>query len=82
MAWPTGDFDLALRGLLGADAPLSGSTVARLKEHWQAERVQWQGRSLEDLEGVYLWGDGLYVKVGLEKDKAALLVVLAALSNG
>lgn len=77
-----GDFDLALRGLLGADAPLSGSTVARLKEHWQAELVQWQGRSLEDLEAVYLWVDGLYVKAGLEKDKAALLVVLAALSNG
>jgi transposase-like protein len=26
-----GDFDLALRGLLGADAPLSAATVARLK---------------------------------------------------
>ena len=27
-----GDFELALRGLLGDGAPLSGSTVARLKE--------------------------------------------------
>ncbi len=27
-----GDFELALRGLLGEDAPLSASTVARLKE--------------------------------------------------
>lgn len=27
-----GDFDLALRGLLGEDAPISASTVARLKE--------------------------------------------------
>ena len=26
-----GDFDLALRGLLGEDAPVSASTVARLK---------------------------------------------------
>ena len=32
-----GDFDLALRGLLGEDAPVSASTVARLKEKWQAE---------------------------------------------
>lgn len=77
-----GDFDLALGGLLGADAPLSSSTIARLKTHWQAEFVNWQSRSLEDLEVVYLWVDGLYVKAGLEKDKAALLVVLAALSNG
>lgn len=27
-----GDFDLALRGLLGEEAPISASTVARLKE--------------------------------------------------
>jgi len=29
-----GDFDLALRGLLGEEAPLSASTVGRLKERW------------------------------------------------
>jgi transposase-like protein len=77
-----GDFDLALRGLFGEEAPLSASTVARLKEKWQAEWQQWQSRRLEDLEVVYLWADGLYVKAGLEKDKAVLLVVLAALSDG
>lgn len=32
-----GDFDLALRGLLGEEAALSARTVARLKERWQAE---------------------------------------------
>lgn len=32
-----GDFDLALRGLLGDGAPLSASSVARLKASWQAE---------------------------------------------
>ncbi|MDA2931479.1 transposase [Acidobacteria bacterium AH-259-O06] len=32
-----GDFDLALRGLLGEEAALSANTVARLKEKWQAE---------------------------------------------
>jgi hypothetical protein len=30
-----GDFDLALRGLLGETAPLSARTVARLKARWQ-----------------------------------------------
>lgn len=34
------------------------------------------------MEAVYLWVDGIYVKAGLEKEKAALLVVLAALSDG
>ncbi|MDH3771214.1 MAG: IS256 family transposase [Nitrospirota bacterium] len=77
-----GDFELALQGLLGTEAPLSGSTIARLKEKWQGEWAQWQSRSLEEIEPVYLWVDGIYVKAGLEKDKAALLVVLAALSTG
>jgi putative transposase len=77
-----GDFELALRGLLGDGAPLSGSTVARLKEKWQGELAIWQGRRLDEVDAVYLWIDGISVKAGLEKEKAALLVVLAALSDG
>ena len=77
-----GDFDLALRGLLGEDAPISASTVARLKQKWHAELAAWNCRRLDDLEVVYLWVDGIYIKAGLEDRKAALLVVLAGLSDG
>jgi transposase-like protein len=77
-----GDFDLALRGLLGEGAPLSASSVARLKESWQGEYEAWKQRPLTELEVVYLWADGIYVKAGLEKEKAALLVVIAALRDG
>jgi transposase-like protein len=77
-----GDFDLALRGLLGEKAPLSASTVARLKEKWQAEYNRWKSRDLKGLQVVYLWADGLYVKAGLEKERAALLTVIAGLSDG
>jgi transposase-like protein len=77
-----GDFDLALRGLLGEDAPVSASTVARLKEGWQAEWRQWKRRSLQGLQVVYMWVDGVYVKAGLEKEKAALLVVIGSLLDG
>jgi transposase-like protein len=77
-----GDFDLALRGLLGEKAPLSASSIARLKEKWQGESEAWAGRPLDDLDVVYLWVDGIYIKAGLEKEKAAVLVVLAALSDG
>jgi putative transposase len=77
-----GDFDLALRGLLGKDAPVSASTVARLKDRWQAEWGQWKRRSLDGLEVVYMWVDGVYVKAGLEKEKAALLVVIGGLVDG
>ena len=77
-----GDFDLALRGLLGEDAPISANTVARLKEKWSAEWEEWSTRRLDELEGVYLWVDGIYVKAGFEKEKAAVLAVMAALSDG
>ena len=77
-----GDFDLALRGLLGEDAPISAGTVARLKERWQAEWRQWKRRGLGELEVVYLWVDGVYVKAGLEKEKSALLVAIGGLSDG
>src|SRR5713101_8989063 len=46
-----GDFDLALRGLLGEDAPLSPSTMLRLKSRWQGEYEAWSQRSLSE-EGV------------------------------
>ena len=77
-----GDFELALRGLLGKSAPLSKSSIQRLKGKWQLEYEEWKSRDLSDLEVVYQWADGIYVKAGLEKEKAALLVIVGALSNG
>ena len=58
------DFDLALRGLLGEEAPLSASTVARLKEKWTAEYELWRSLPLDDRDVVYAWADGIYVKAG------------------
>jgi putative transposase len=77
-----GDFELALRGLLGDGAPLSRASLLRLKTQWQLEYEAWKQRRLDDLEVVYLWADGLYVKAGLEDTKAALLVMIGALTNG
>lgn len=77
-----GDFELALRGLLGDAAPLSPTSLARLKAQWQLEYEAWKQRRLEDVEVVYVWADGLYVKAGLEDSKAALLVMIGALTDG
>lgn len=77
-----GDFELALRGLLGDGAPLSASSIERLRERWRGEFELWRQRSLKGIRPVYLWADGVYVKAGLEKDKAALLVVIAGLEDG
>ena len=77
-----GDFELAMRGLLGEGAPLSKSSIQRLRAGWTAEFEEWSQRRLEGREVVYVWADGIYVKAGLERDKAALLVVLGAMRDG
>jgi putative transposase len=77
-----GDFELALRGLLGDGAPLSRSSIERLKASWQLEREEWKSQDLSKLEIVYVWADGLYVKAGIEDQKAALLVIIGATADG
>lgn len=77
-----GDFELALRGLLGDAAPLSASSLVRLKATWQAQYMAWQQRDLSDCRLGYLWADGVYVKAGLEESKAALLVLIGADAHG
>lgn len=77
-----GDFELALRGLMGESAPLSPASLQRLKAQWKVEYEAWTRRRLDDLEVVYVWADGLYVKAGLEASKAALLILIGALTDG
>lgn len=78
----SGDFELALRGLLGEGAPLSASSLLRLTGAWQAQYESWKHTDLSELELVYWWADGLYVKAGLSDRKAALLVIVGATANG
>ena len=77
-----GDFELALRGLLGKGAPLSASSLQRLKEKWQGEYEQWKSTAIEEQDWAYLWADGIYVKAGIGKEKAALLVVIGVQRDG
>src|SRR6266705_42158 len=78
----SGDFELALRRLLGEGAPLSAASLARLKGAWQAEYGAWKRADLSELELVYWWADGPYVKAGLSDRKAALLVIVGATASG
>src|SRR6476620_5952972 len=78
----SGDFELALRGLLGEGAPLSASSLQRLKGKWQGEYEQWKGTPIKETDWAYLWADGIYVKAGLGKEKAALLVVIGVQKDG
>jgi transposase-like protein len=78
----SGDFELALRELLGEGAPLSASSLQRLKEKWQGEYEQWKSTAVEEKDWAYLWADGVYVKAGIGKEKAALLVVIGVREDG
>jgi len=77
-----GDFELALRGLLGDGAPLSAKSIERLRAKFMVDYQAWRTRSLAEHELVYAWADGIYVRAGLEREKAALLVVIGALRDG
>ena len=78
----SGDFELALRGLLGKGAPLLASSLLRLKADWTAQYAAWKKADLSGLELVYAWAEGLYVKCGFDDRTKALLVIVGALSNG
>ena len=71
----TGDFQPALGWLLGEEAPLSGSTIVRMKEDWQKDYEQWKNQPLQ-AEYLYVWADGIYPKGGPVDETLALLVVV------
>lgn len=77
----TGDFEPALRGLLGESAPLSPASVVRLKKVWEDDYNAWKTRPLEPCYA-YVWADGIYLKAGLGDEKAALLTILGVNSDG
>jgi putative transposase len=79
----TGDFKVALRDLLGADAAgLSPSAITRLTSAWQGEYDVWQERSLADRDYVYVWVDGVHFGIRLEDDPLAALVVIGVRPDG
>lgn len=77
----TGDFEYAFGWLLGENAPLSSSSIVRMKDKWQSEYEQWKGQKLEE-EYLYIWADGIYPKGGPIDETLALLVVLGVNRQG
>lgn len=79
----TGDFSEALQALLGPDAPgLSATTITRLKKAWEGDFAEWNRRSLERKQYVYLWVDGIHFNIRLEEDRQCILVVMGATADG
>ena len=78
----TSDFGPALERFLGSGAGLSATTITRLTSQWQDEAKTFQDRDLSGTDYVYLWVDGIHLKVRLEQEKLCLLVMIGVRSDG
>ncbi len=78
----SGDFAPALTQFLGTGHGLSASTITRLTTQWQDEAVAFNKRSLAGTDYVYVWVDGIHLKVRLEQDKVCLLVMIGVRADG
>jgi putative transposase len=76
------DFGPALEQFLGSDQGLSAATITRLTAQWQEEARVFNTRSLAGSDYVYVWVDGIHLKVRLEADKVCLLVIIGVRVDG
>mgnify|MGYP002651225384 CR=1 FL=1 len=78
----TSDFGPALEQFLGSSAGLSATTITRLTSQWQEEAKAFGARDLSGTDFVYLWVDGIHLKVRLDQEKLCLLVMLGVRADG
>jgi putative transposase len=78
----TGDFGAALEQFLGTGAGLSATSITRLTSQWQDEAKAFGQRDLSGTDFVYLWVDGIHLKVRLEQEKLCLLVMIGVRADG
>jgi len=78
----SGDFAPALEQFLGTGAGLSASAITRLTGQWQDEAKSFQQRELSGVDYVYLWVDGIHLKVRLAQEKLCLLVMIGVRADG
>jgi len=76
------DFGPALEQFLGTSNGLSPATITRMTKDWQDEATAFNDRSLKDTDFVYVWVDGIHLKVRLEQDKVCLLVMVGVRADG
>ncbi|MFE7402669.1 IS256 family transposase [Streptomyces sp. NPDC057557] len=74
--------DFALEQFLGSSAGLSPATITRLTAQWQADHNAFMDRDLSATDYVYVWADGVHLRIRLEEAKAAVLVVVGVRADG
>jgi putative transposase len=78
----TGDFVPALEQFLGSASGLSPATVSRLTAQWKDDHDAFTRRDLSGCDYVYVWADGVHLKVRLDEAKACVLVLLGVRADG
>ncbi|MBX7435466.1 IS256 family transposase [Mycobacterium sp. Y57] len=78
----TSNFTPVLEQFLGSGAGLSATTITRLTAQWQDEARTFAARDLSGGDYVYLWVDGIHLKVRLGQEKLCLLVMLGVRADG
>jgi len=78
----TGDFEPALKELLGEASGLSSSSISRLVEAFHEDYRRFRERDLSEKDYVYIWADGVHFNVRLEEDRLAVLVIVGVTVDG
>jgi len=78
----SGDFVPALEQFLGSSAGLSPATVTRLTQQWQADYKAFGERDLTGSDYVYVWADGIHLRIRLAEAKSCVLVVMGVRADG
>ena len=76
-----GDFRQCFDSIVGAQAPLSESSIVRLKQDWEADYRRWKQRPLE-AKYLYVCADGVYPKAGPKDEQMAVLVLVGLNQRG
>ncbi|MFD9393582.1 IS256 family transposase [Streptomyces sp. NPDC060000] len=78
----SGDFVPAFEQFLGSSAGLSPATVTRLTAQWQADHKAFGERDLTGSDYVYVWADGIHLRIRLTEAKSCVLVVMGVRADG
>lgn len=78
----SGDFAPALEQFLGSTAGLSSATVTRLTTQWQADHQAFGERDLSATDYVYMWADGIHLRIRLRETKSCVLVLIGVRADG
>ncbi|GGT04684.1 hypothetical protein GCM10010271_03230 [Streptomyces kurssanovii] len=78
----SGDSVPALEQFLGSSAGLSSATVTRLTGQWQADHRAFGERDLAGSDYVYVWADGIHLRIRLSEAKSCVLVVMGVRADG